>query len=166
MNQLHHQWSVDLFGEPCLKSERQLDPAGPSSNDDDPVGGTIFLLMELGDSLLEEMNESGDGSGWKSKVPDAGQIQAGNGGTDIGRSEIERDPGFVSHDNLPVRRVDSGSPGQYDPRSRSLGESRYVDLEIGNLVLAGDESRNHPRVDRHRGVDDDSDPEAWDRLAS
>ena len=38
MNQLHQQWSVGFPGKPCLQCESQLDPTGPSSNDDDPVG--------------------------------------------------------------------------------------------------------------------------------
>jgi len=76
MDQLNRRRPVVLRREPGLEGESQFDPARPSSDDDDPKGGTVRVALKLSDQLVNASNQLGYGPGRKSELPNTRQAEA------------------------------------------------------------------------------------------
>ena len=103
--------------------------------------------------------------------PDRVLDRAGDAGgrrrsADVERDEIELERPAVGERHHPPARIDAGRQRFPEARTREAGHALEVDVHRRVVVVAGDESRQHPRVRRQPVRADEHQLDAGQRRAA
>ena len=98
-------------------------------------------------------HQARDRTGGAGPLPDAGQVESGDGATDVEGDEVVGERGAPREPDAPVGRIHSHRGREDDFGARQPGQRDHVDLQLRGPVLTGDEPGHHPGVDGDRRVE-------------